>query len=249
MSPLSASRRRLLLAGSAAALAGAAVAAWLWWPRTAPPAPDDPIAAAAANARGIGHMEQFAYGKAVPEFEEAARLAPGWLPARINLGIALFNTQEEENLDRAVALFHEVLAQDADQPHAHYCLGIIHLYRNHTADAHRHFTAVTRIDPSDAHAWYHRGLTHPEPDSGEARSFFQGALYPTPCLNAARYRLAQHPHEFDEQKQKQLLTEFQALTGANWEDELRIRYTEMGRYAAVLGGSPAAHRAPGPLPP
>src|SRR5262245_3212370 len=44
-----------------------------------------------ANNRGIGHMEQFEYDKAIPAFEEVVRLAPDWTPGQINLGIALLN--------------------------------------------------------------------------------------------------------------------------------------------------------------
>src|SRR5437660_12697907 len=81
----------------AIALLAAGFAGWVLLVRR-PPA--DPVAAAHANARGLGYMGQFeemqpggkrGYDKAAECFEEAARYAPNWTPAKINLGIALLN--------------------------------------------------------------------------------------------------------------------------------------------------------------
>ena len=51
-------------------IGGAAIGLWLLLRPSAAVKPD-PIAAAHANARGIGHMEQFKYPDAVKEFEES----------------------------------------------------------------------------------------------------------------------------------------------------------------------------------
>src|SRR4051812_42633869 len=107
------------LAGVTVGLLLAALAAVGWW-LTRPAAPDM-VAVLRANNRGVGHMEQFEYPEAARDFEEVVRLAPDLLPGRINLGIALLNTAEEPNLDRARALFEDVLRLDPDNPHAHYC--------------------------------------------------------------------------------------------------------------------------------
>src|SRR5262249_34226510 len=136
----------------------------------------DPVAAMAANNRGVGHMEQFQYDDAVTDFEEAVRLAPDWLPAQINLGIALLNAGGKRDakkkfdlprpdnsplsdpaLDRAVAIFQDVLSHDPDNLHAHYCIGVIEQHRNKLAEAYPHFDFVTRRDPEDAHAWLRKG--------------------------------------------------------------------------------------------
>src|SRR5262245_30641325 len=97
------------------------VSAYLAWfrPKPVPPQPDM-TAAMAANARGIGFMEQFNYPAAEKEFAEALQLAPDWLPARINLGIALFNQQPTDQKElanqvtRAQEAFNDVLARDPD---------------------------------------------------------------------------------------------------------------------------------------
>ncbi|HZY83506.1 MAG TPA: hypothetical protein VFE78_01635, partial [Gemmataceae bacterium] len=72
------------------------------------------LAALQANNRGVGHLEQFDNERAIVDFEEAARLAPGWLPAQINLGIALLNTDRKPELERAKQVFEGVLAKEPD---------------------------------------------------------------------------------------------------------------------------------------
>ena len=44
-----------------------------------------------ANNRGVGHAERFEFTEAATDFDEVVRLAPDWLPGRINLGIALMS--------------------------------------------------------------------------------------------------------------------------------------------------------------
>ena len=205
--------------------------------------------AATANARGIGLMEQFDYLSAVVEFDKAVEAAPYWTPAKINLGIALLNTTTPENLQRAIDLFEGVIRQDPDNPHAHYSLGIILIYLNRITEAAPHFEAVTRIDPTDAHGWYQRGVTYPDKDDApQAKEFFRKALELNPYLNAARYALALHGHERDPQKTDAMMQEKIALVDANWESEYQLVYSEMGRYAEVIGKRPVVKNLLGPLP-
>ena len=210
----------------------------------------DAVAAAHANARGIGHMEQFDYPAALKEFEESVKFAPDWTPAKINLGIALLNTQVRANLDRALKLFDEIIAQDPDNVHAQYCSGIILYYNTKLPEAGKRFEAVNRIDPNDAQAWYWRGKCIADSsESEEALKLFEKALKLNPYLNAARYSVAQHRILADDEKRKkQLLDEFSTLGRANSHDLLDIKYTEMGRYGEVIGKSPAARPETGILP-
>jgi tetratricopeptide (TPR) repeat protein len=261
--PVSPARKwPLLIAGLF--LAGLLFAGWYFWWGTRP----DPVAAAHANVRGIGYMEQFEYEDAVREFEEVVRLDPGWLPGQINLGIALLNNPDkkldpnepdrpenrEVNLRRALGVFQKVLEIDPKNPYAHHCIGIIILYQGRQLEkAVPHFKAVTEIDPKDAFAWYLLGHTLtqvPDADKHEAESkrYLQKALDLNPYLNSARYQIAQHPFEHDEQKSKALLAEFEQLTEAKWATPYRTRYMEMGRYAEVLGAPPAKKPVTGPIP-
>lgn len=240
-------RRRLALA-SWFFLLCATVIAWFAWPRPGLSS-RDPVAAARANLRGVGLMDQFDYAAAVEAFEEAVRLDPDSLPGRINLGIALLNTNDPPNLQRALDLFQGVLNQDPDSIPAHYCMGIIYLYRNQLAEAAQQFETVTRLDPNDGHAWLQRALATPNKDeSPEAKGFLRRALELNPYLNAARYALAQHGFEHDDKKSKELLEEFQALATANWQDNYKLAYSEMGRYAQAVGRQDLEKPAPGPVP-
>jgi tetratricopeptide (TPR) repeat protein len=243
--------RRWLFPVAFLVVAGVCVAVWYMFRPTIRPNPDpDPVAAAHANARGIGHIEQFNNAEAVNAFEEAMKLAPDWTPAKINLGIALLNSQAPENLDRALKLFGEVIAKEPDNAHAHYCSGIIFFHKSSLPEAAKHFEEVNRIDPNDASAWYWRGRCVPDsPEAAEAMKYFEKALKLNPYLNAARYGIAQHRLLADNEiRKKQLLEDFEALRLANAMDLLDIKYTEMGRYGEVIGKSPAPAPAVGPMP-
>jgi Tfp pilus assembly protein PilF len=226
---------------------------WLVW-RTKSQA--DQVAAAHANALGVGFMEQFDFARAAAAFEEAGRLAPTWTPAKINLGIALLNESStdvktgQEKLGRASAIFREVLASDADNPYAHYCLGIIYYYRGQLTEALPHFEAVTRADPNDAHAWYFQGMSLK--DSGvshESLDCFEKALKLNPYLKAGLLAVANHVLTADDPKKKDdLLEQFKRLQADEAFDRLDIKYSEMGRYAEVIGKSPAPSPAAGKVP-
>ncbi len=136
-----------------------------------------------------------------------------------------------------------------DNIYAHYCMGIIYLYRNQLAEAAEQFKTVTRLDPNDAHAWLQRRLATPNKDeSAEAKGFLRRALTLNPYLNAARYALAQHGFEHDDKVSKELLDEFQALAAANWQEAHQLAYTEMGRYAEVIGRDSFEKPSVGPMP-
>src|SRR5437867_3839716 len=69
------------------------------------PPPPDMVAVLHFNNNGVGHMDRFEYANAVEAFRQVVKLAPDWLPGRINLGIALLNDPTPENLQEARDLF------------------------------------------------------------------------------------------------------------------------------------------------
>lgn len=242
-------------------LAASGYLLWRSWQGQTETKEGDLLAAAQANARGVALLEWFdenyqgrsAADQAIEAFEEAVRRAPDWLAARINLGIALLNSRDSdpqlkaEKLQRAAEVFQDVLARDPHNPYAHFCLGIWHFDRGEREQAYAHFTAVTEIDPQDAHAWYFRGrCTADEFESVQARECFEKALQLNPYLNAARHSLTQHASiAADRAAQERLLREFESLRQAEVEDVAAVSYTEMGKYATAIGlPPPLPYRSP-----
>lgn len=212
----------------------------------------DPVAATTANARGVGWMEQFEYAKATAEFERAAALAPDWRPARINLGMSLYNSAgaaEDPVLIKAITVFEQILREESDNPYAHFNLGIIKKYRGDYREAAEHFKRVTQIDPSDDRAWLYLGQSDPDMQSTpEAKAHFEKALALNPYLVPARYAIANHLLT-TEAEQTKLHDLNERLRQANWEDEARPdRHSEQGRYATVIGKGLIDPPAVGPMP-
>jgi hypothetical protein len=199
--------------------------------------------AARANMRGVGLMDQFQYASAAEAFKEASELAPTWVSAKINLGIALYNlgggstddAGKETDLQAAIRIFKDVLKTEPDNIHGHYNLGVVLLYLNELDDAKLHFTRVTELDPKDAHGWLLRARCFADAsDSAEAKGYFEKALALNPYLNAARYSIAQHRLTDDATRTK-LLNEFNELMLGNSDVEYVEKYTDMGRYSFVIG--------------
>ena len=212
----------------------------------------DPLGATEANARGVGHMEQFDYAQATKEFETAARLAPEWLPARINLGMALYNaagSAEDPVLPKAIAVFEGVLKEDSNNPYAHFNLGIIFKYQAKYDLAKMHFRKVLEIDPDDDRAWLYLGQSFVDMQtSDEAKKYFRKALDLNPYLVPATYAVANHFNSTVEE-QTVLLESMRKLQAGNWEDEARPdKHSEQGRYATVIGRGLAKPADLGPMP-
>ena len=240
-----------LVALLAAGLGGAAVVAVRWRDR-APAAKPDPVGATEANARGVGLMEQFNYADAAAEFAEAARLAPAWLPARLNLGMALYNSATRDDdpvLPQAVAVFEQALAEDPDNPYAHFNLGVIFKYQAKYEAAQGHFRRVAEIDPADDRAWLYLGQSNVDAQTDAAsKRHFEKALALNPYLVPAWYALANHA-DTSPAEQAERLERMRQLQAANWEDEARPdKYSEQGRYATALGRGLVKPPGTGPPP-
>jgi tetratricopeptide (TPR) repeat protein len=123
--------------------------------------------------RGIGLMDQYQPEQAVLAFEEVVRIAPDWTAGRLNLGIALLNTQGEGDDVRAEGVFREVIAADPDNPYAHYALGMLLRHFGRLDEARAEFERVLEIDPDDPDAHYQLGTLVIEDDPGGRKG--QGA--------------------------------------------------------------------------
>ena len=225
---------------------------FIWLRKGAENPKSDPLAATEANARGVGLMERFDYPAAANEFEEAARFAPDWLPARINLGMALYNSAskaEDPVLPRAIEIFERVLREEPDNPYAHFNLGIIFKYQAKYAEAKNHFQKVIDADPEDDRAWLYLAQSNPNFSSEEEpKRQFQKALGLNPYLVPAWYALAFHLTT-SEADRAAMIDRMEQLRISNWEDEARAdRHSEQGRYATVIGRGLAKVADVGPMP-
>ena len=221
-------------------LVGAAYLAWVQGP-----APDM-ATASAANLRGIGRMERREFRPAELEFADAVRLAPDHLPFRVNHGIALLSQLPAGGKDIAAQvrqaryLFDAVLKRDPRHRHARYCLGMISLsiHVNDLSDAHWHFAAVNDLDPDDPHTWLHLGTTHPDGMySAAARACYERALGLDPCMNEARYKLWSALRGIDDVRSAALLDNHEKLRKSGAYTKTRAVYSEMGKYAEVIGNA------------
>jgi len=191
------------------------------------------------------------YPEAVEEFEKVVRLAPDWLPGRINLGIALLNAggDDPSRLPRCREVFEDVLRRDPDNPHAHFCLGLLLMHQKEPQEAIKHYQAVLRKDPSDAYSWYWLGTLISE-DLKEQTTCYEKALKLNRHLTGAIYGLGQNLRSQDPERAERLLDEFQALQREEWGNVTGVKYSQMGPYAEVIGrtGDPLASVHTGPLP-
>ncbi len=212
-------------------LAAAGGGAWWWMHR-----PVDWDAVYKQNNYAISIMDGFHYEKAIPEFERVVEMAPAWTVGRINLGIALLNASSENqsHIPRCRAAFEEVLRRDPDNPHAHFCLGMLLMYQKDGAEAMRHFEAVLQKDPHDAYSWYWLGSLKPT-DGDERLKCLEKALTYDRHLSGALYGLFTDLRRTDPERSEKLLKEFEDLKQSDWQNVTGVAYSRMGPYAEAIG--------------
>ncbi len=205
------------------------------------------------NNRGVGFIEQYNYEAGEKVFRQLVELAPDWLPGRINLAISLLNQPSEARaLSESIDILRGILKLEPDNPHAHFCLGII-LNHQGEPEAAEHFEAVTRIDPTDPHAWYNLGKCLEDREPGASKlsgEYFEKAAELSPALTSAVYSLAMQKRRAGEiEAGQKLLKRHRDLYEAKWEETTAVKYGLMGKYAEVIGRQekPVSPKT-GPLP-
>lgn len=191
--------------------------------------------------RGAALMEQYRYTEAVAAFDTVLKLAPNWVPARFNLGLAHYYAgSAAEDTKAARVAFEEILQAEPDHTNAHYCLGLHYLYCGQYEKALEQFQAVRAVDPDDQHvaymcAWALEKLGQDE----QATEILERAVANEPGSMSAVYRLAkqykragrakearQYLDRFSELRKVELLLGSYSIDG---------RYGTAGRYAMMLG--------------
>lgn len=127
------------------------------------------------NALGVLYLELRRPDMALPEFQRATELDPGYAEARLNTGIALAESQRWEE---AVAAYRSAISLPTlpyqDIAYQNLGLGLYHLGRY--AEAEEALRFALSLDPRMAGAYYNLGLVFlAEGRPAEAKLAFQRA--------------------------------------------------------------------------
>ena len=99
-------------------------------------------------------------------FEQALEIDPGSVEARIGLARVLagklaegWGSSAQQDPMRAERLLREVMERDATRPAAHFTMGVLRRMQNRLTEARSEFETTIALDPNDARALYHLGVT------------------------------------------------------------------------------------------
>lgn len=184
--------------------------------------------------RGTGLIEQGKFEEAGTSWEELLALAPDWVTARINLGIASLNKEGGE--EPAVGIFERVLEEDPDSPWAHFCLGLLLARKNMPERALEHYRAVLEVDPTDPDTHFRIGSLLRELGQDEqAVQALETALGHQPLLLGARYELSGALNALGrEEEADRALEEFESLRASGRGIKRELIYGKMGFYARAI---------------
>ncbi len=191
-----------------------------------------------AHYLGLAHMERYEYGLAAKKFEEVLELAPKWIPARLNLAIALLNNKGEATVEKTesgeIAKIESSLIREFERPlsllqeiielnpeprllaGAHFCRGLIYEYVYLLDEAESDFREVLKIDPDDGHAWFFLGKTLVKDDTGsridEVIDSYTKSIALNPYLYSAHYQLLlAYRSQGEKEKSQQFRDQFTKL--------------------------------------
>ena len=185
--------------------------------------------------KGVGLMDQYKPIDAAKAFDQLVKLAPNWTTGRLNLGIALLNSQSQASYERAERELKKVIGAEQDSAHAHYALGMLLLHLGRSEEALAEFQHVLEIDPQDGDTHYQLGVLLADHDSAAAQRHLEIALEKIPHHASACYRLQSLLRRAgDAQRGRELLLRFQALKSSGAAVTSGMKYGEMGRYATVI---------------
>ena len=139
------------------------------------------------NAQGVKLLEQDRPQDAAEAFKKALKADPGYLKARLNLGIALYRAGQ---LGRAEGVLKEVLDEAEDQRRALYVLGLVYRTQARYPEAAELFERVVSLDPQDHYSYYNLGVLYDKMGRAEeAVRAFRKVVKLSPRNTAAHYNL------------------------------------------------------------
>jgi tetratricopeptide (TPR) repeat protein len=216
-----------------------------------PAGPFVPTAAqVAAHNQALGLLGKYEFLDAVPVLDRLVAEAPRWADARVNLAIALLNTQDKPALERSQAELVKVLEAEPKHVRARYVLGLLRLYGGEIAAALPLLKAVAEEDPADAYAasWVAVCLGLLEKNE-EALAWFKKALAIDPLLESAHYGAFQLLQGLDRMEEARAAFEEKTrLEGHPLKRQVDFKYSQMGPKALARVGEALPPVAVVPLP-
>lgn len=185
------------------------------------------------NNLGIAEMDQFRFTRASEFFQQARTLDPKFLPATVNLGIALFYDRKN---DDAARLLNEVIARDPKQIQAHYVLSLLQRASGSDPEALQNMKAVIELDPGDAPALYFAASIESTMHQWEpAIDHFKSALKRDPTNVSAYYALAKTLiQKGDTAEAEKVMAQFQEWKSRGTGSSYGNQYGEQGKYANAV---------------
>ncbi len=185
------------------------------------------------NNFGVAEMEQFRFAKAAEYFEQAQTLDRGFLPATVNLAIALYYDRKNAEAEKVL---RSVIARDPRQPEALFVLSLLMRASGKDEEALKLMKSVMEVDPKDAPALYFAGSLEASLHSyNEALRHFRAALERDPVNVSVYYALAKTMvQKGDTAEAEKIMAQFQEWKARGTGTSFGNQYGEQGRYAQVI---------------
>lgn len=202
------------------------------------PRPESPPAmpgVVTAMNRGVSLMGQYRYEEAVQAFEEVLKEAPDLLEAQVNLAIALFNRNRQEDVAAAGRLLETVLQRDPGHLRALYFQAIVFQHLGQAEKAVPGLERVLKARPEDGAVWYLLALCKQRIGQPAEAEFLKAVQF-RPYLYSAYYQLYQMLMRAGQETQaRQYLERFKTLRESPLGESLEFpQYNQMGDLALAL---------------
>ncbi len=185
--------------------------------------------------RGVSLMGQYQYGDAVNAFEQVVQEAPDLMDGRINLAIALFNRNRQEDLAAAELALQEVLKNEPENVRALYFHAILLQHLGKAEAAIPQLESVLQQRAEDGAAWYLMALCRQRVGQPATNEFLKAVQY-RPYLFSAYYQLYQTAMRGGQESEAhQYLERFKNLRESPLGESLEFpQYNQMGDLALAV---------------
>ncbi len=180
------------------------------------------------------------FPEAIKELKVALEIAPAYLTAKINLGMAFYYAGQK---DSALATLNELLKVSSDNPYVNFMLGLVLETDGEYDSARQYFLKVTQLDPNDAKSWYNLGYCFSKQRQyAEAIAPLRKAASFEPYQRQFRYNLfmALNRAGMSEQAQTEL-ENFRKLETSSIKavapPKSTLEYLRQGKYAEAIADS------------